>query len=159
MKHTISILVENQFGVLARVAGMFSGRGFNIDALNVAPTQDPKRSRITVSVKGDNAQLDQAIKQLNKLINVIEVRDFKRGQFVARELIIVKVNATIETRSAIVQICDLFRAKIINVEESNIIAEITGDSEKLQAWLNLLQPFGIQELARTGKLALERGSD
>ena len=156
MKHTISILVENKFGVLARVAGMFSGRGFNIDTLNVGPTHDPDRSRITVTVKGDDAQLDQAVKQLQKLVNVIEVHDFKRQQFVARELIMVKVATDSKTRSEIVQICDLFRAKVINVAANNIIAEITGNSEKLEAFLNLVEPFGILELARTGNLALKR---
>ncbi len=156
MRHTISILVENQFGVLTRVAGMFSGRGFNIDTLNVAPTLDPKLSRITVTVKGDDQQLDQAIKQLNKLVNVIEVSDFKSSQYVARELIMVKLKAEHSTRSQIIQICDLFRARIVNATSTNIIAELTGDSEKLEAFITLLKEFDIQELVRTGNLALQR---
>jgi len=156
MKHTISILVENKFGVLARIAGMFSGRGFNIDTLNVGPTFNPEQSLITVSVKGDNAQLDQAIKQLHKLINVIEVKDFKQNQFVDRELIMVKIKASSETRSELIQICDIFRAKIIHVAHQKIITELTGDANKIQAFLDIIQPFGIEELARTGNLALER---
>lgn len=156
MKHTISILVENKFGVLARIAGMFSGRGFNIDTLNVGPTFDPHQSLITVSINGNSDQLDQAIKQLHKLINVIEVKDFKHDQFVARELIMAKVKATSTTRSELMQICDIFRAKIIHVSNQKIIAELTGDTNKIQAFLDIIEPFGIEELARTGNLALER---
>ena len=135
---------------------MFSGRGFNIDTLNVAPTLDPKFSRITVTVKGDDQQLDQAIKQLNKLVNVIQVTDFKNGQYVARDTLMVKVKADHSTRSQMVQICDLFRARIVNATPTNIIAELTGDSEKLKAFITLLKEFDIQELVRTGNLALQR---
>lgn len=156
MRHTISVLVENQFGVLARVAGMFSGRGFNIDSLNVAPTHDPALSRITAIVKGDDAVLDQITKQLRKLINVVEVVDFKEGQSVDRELVLVKVRADSRTRSEIIQLCDIFRAKIVNVAAAEVIVEITGDDAKLTAFLDLLVPFGIVDLARTGKLALSR---
>lgn len=156
MKHTISVLVENRFGVLARVAGMFSGRGFNIDTLNVAPTQDPTRSRITVTVKGNDQQLDQAVKQLNRFINVLEVTDFQRDTFVARELVLLKVAATAATRSEIMQICDIFRAKIIDVNPKSIIIEATGNPTKIEAFLKMLDPFGILELARTGNVALRR---
>jgi len=156
MRHTISVLVENKFGVLARVSGMFSGRGFNIDSLNVAPTHDAALSRITVVLKGDDSSLDLAIKQLRKLINVVEVTDFKEGQSVGRELILVKVTATAQTRSEIMQICDIFRAKIVNVSQSDVIIESTGDEGKVAAFLGLLEPFGIVELARTGHLALTR---
>lgn len=156
MRHTISVLVENKFGVLARVAGMFSGRGFNIDTLNVGPTQDPQFSRITATVRGDDAQLDQCIKQLNKLINVIEVTDFKEGDFVARELILIKVAADSKTRSEIMQITDIFRAKIIDVGPASVVIEVTGENGKLRAFLDLIAPFGILELARTGNLALQR---
>lgn len=156
MKHTISVLVENQFGVLARIAGMFSGRGFNIDTLNVGPTHHPDQSRITVTVRGDESQLDQCIKQLHKLVNVIDVKDFKRGQFVARELIMVKIAADAQTRSEVMQICDIFRAKIIDVSHRSVIAEVTGDKGKTEAFLDLIAPFGIKEMARTGNLALER---
>jgi acetolactate synthase-1/3 small subunit len=156
MRHTISVLVENKFGVLARVAGMFSGRGFNIDSLNVAPTHDASLSRITAVLKGDDASLDLCIKQLRKLVNVVEVLDFKDGQAVARELVLVKVKATTATRSEIVQIADIFRAKIVNLTTDNLIIELTGADDKVNALLGLLEPFGIIELARTGRLALKR---
>jgi acetolactate synthase-1/3 small subunit len=156
MRHTISVLVENKFGVLARIAGMFSGRGFNIDSLNVAPTHDASLSRITTVLKGDEAALDLCVKQLRKLINVVEVIDFKEGQAVARELILVKVRADTKTRSEIVQIADIFRAKIVNLSHDNLIIELTGADEKVSALLGLLEPFGILELARTGRLALKR---
>lgn len=156
MRHTISVLVENKFGVLARVSGMFSGRGFNIDSLNVAPTHDATLSRITAVLRGDDAQLDLCIKQLRKLVNVVEVIDFKEGQAVDRELVLVKVRASTNTRSEIVQIADIFRAKIVNLASDNLIIELTGDDDKINALLGLLEPFGILELARTGRLALKR---
>ena len=156
MRHTISVLVENKFGVLARVSGMFSGRGFNIDSLNVAPTHDAALSRITVVLKGDDSSLDLAIKQLRKLINVVEVTDFTEGQAVGRELVLVKVAASAQIRSEIMQICDIFRAKIVNVGQTDVIIESTGDEGKVTAFLGLLEPFGIVELARTGQLALTR---
>ncbi len=156
MRHTISVLVENQFGVLARIAGMFSGRGFNIDTLNVAPTHDPALSRLTVVVRGDDAVLDQINKQLLKLVNVIEVVDFKEGQAVERELLMVKLKADSRTRSEIIQIAGIFRAKIINVAMDSVIIELTGDEGKIAAFLNLVESFGVLELARTGKLAMRR---
>ena len=156
MRHTISVLVENKFGVLARVSGMFSGRGFNIDSLNVAPTNDPSLSRITTVLKGDEASLDLCIKQLRKLINVVDVIDFKEGQAVARELVLIKVRASAGTRSEIVQIADIFRAKIVNLNADNLIIELTGTDDKINALLGLLESFGILELARTGRLALKR---
>ncbi len=156
MRHTISVLVENKFGVLARIAGMFSGRGFNIDSLNVAPTHDASLSRITTVLKGDETALDLCVKQLRKLINVVEVIDFKEGQAVARELVLVKVRADPRTRPEIVQIADIFRAKIVNLTPENLIVQLTGDEDKVNALLGLLEPFGILELARTGRLALKR---
>ena len=156
MRHTISVLVDNKFGVLARVAGMFSGRGFNIDTLNVAPTHDPTLSRITAVVKGDDSTLDQITKQLRKLINVIEVKDFSQGQSVDREMVLIKLGADSTSRSEIMQICDIFRAKIINVAAESVVIEITGDEGKLNAFLELLEPFETLELARTGKLAMAR---
>lgn len=156
MRHTISVLVENKFGVLARIAGMFSGRGFNIDTLNVAPTHDPSLSRVTVVVRGDDTVLDQINKQLLKLINVIEVVDFKEGQAVERELLLVKLKADSRTRSEIIQIVDIFRAKIINVAPESVIVEITADEGKSAAFLQLVEPFGVIEIARTGKLAMRR---
>jgi acetolactate synthase-1/3 small subunit len=156
MRHTISVIVENKFGVLARVSGMFSGRGFNIDSLNVAPMHDPSTSRITVVLKGDDAALDMVIKQLRKLVNVVDVLDFKEGQAVARELVLVKVKADNRTRPELLQIKDIFRAKIVHLSHDAIIIEATGDDEKVTALLGLLEPFGIIELARTGRLALRR---
>ena len=156
MRHTISVLVENKFGVLARISGLFSGRGFNIHTLNVAPTHDPKISRVTAVVRGDDSVLDQITKQLKKLINVIEVHDFKKGQAVSRELILVKVKASADNRSELIQICELFRAKIINVQHEDLVAELTGDEGKITAFLNLIEKFGIIELGRTGNLAMHR---
>jgi acetolactate synthase-1/3 small subunit len=155
-RHTISVLVENKFGVLARVAGMISGRGFNIDSLNVAPTHDASLSRITIVLKGDDSALELCTKQLAKLVNVVEVIDFKEEAPVARELILVKVRADSRTRPEILQIKDIFRAKIINLTADNLIIEVTGDEEKISAFLGLIEPFGIIELARTGRLALKR---
>ena len=156
MRHTISVLVENKFGVLARVSGMFSGRGFNIESLNVAPTHDAALSRITAVLKGDDASLELCIRQLRKLINVVEVVDFKEGQAVARELVLVKVRADVKTRPEVLQIADIFRAKIVNLSPDSLIIEATGDDEKITALLGLLDPFGVLELARTGRLALKR---
>jgi acetolactate synthase-1/3 small subunit len=156
MRHTISVIVENKFGVLARVSGMFSGRGFNIDTLNVAPMHDPSLSRITVVLKGDDSALDMVIKQLRKLVNVVDVLDFKEGQAVARELVLVKVRADNRTRPELLQIKDIFRAKIVHLSLDALIIEATGDDEKVTALLGLLEPFGIIELARTGRLALKR---
>lgn len=156
MRHTISVLVENKFGVLARVAGMFSGRGFNIDTLNVGPTHDPRYSRITATVKGDNQQLDQCIKQLNKLVDVIEVVDLRQGQFAARELVLLTVAADSGKRSEIVQLCDIFRAKIVDVSPKSVIIELTGNREKIDGFIGMVEPLGITAMARTGVLALER---
>jgi len=156
MLHTISVLVENKFGVLARVAGMISGRGFNIDSLNVAPTHDATLSRITIVLRGDDAALDLCTKQLRKLVNVVEVMDFKEGQNIARELVLVKVRADARTRTEILQITEIFRAKIANLASESLIIEVTGDEEKISSFLALIEPFGVVELARTGRLALTR---
>ncbi|MET0261839.1 MAG: acetolactate synthase small subunit [Rariglobus sp.] len=156
MRHTISVLVENKFGVLARVAGMFSGRGFNIDSLNVAPTHDASLSRITAVLKGDDSSLDLCIKQLRKLVNVVDVVDFTEGQAVSRELVLIKVKADTKTRSEIMQMSDIFRTKIVNVSHESLIIEMTGDDAKVSAFLKLVEPFGIIEIARTGALAQMR---
>jgi acetolactate synthase-1/3 small subunit len=156
MRHTISVLVENKFGVLARVAGMISGRGFNIDSLNVAPTHDSTLSRITIVLNGDTAALDLCTKQLRKLVNVVEVMEFKDGQTVARELILVKVRADAKQRAEILQIKEIFRARIANLGPETLIIELTGDEDKVSACLALLEPFGILEIARTGRLALNK---
>jgi acetolactate synthase-1/3 small subunit len=155
-RHTISALVENKFGVLTRVAGMISGRGFNIDSLNVAPTQDSTLSRITIVLNGDTAALNLCTKQLRKLVNVVEVVDFKDNPPVARELVLVKVKADSTTRPEILQIQDVFRTKIVNITPDTLIIEATGDETKISAFLRMIEPFGILELARTGPLALKR---
>ncbi len=157
MRHIISILVENKFGVLARIAGMFSGRGFNIETLNVGPMIDHRFSRITATIIGDEDALDQVIKQVNKFINVLDVTEFSSGQATERELVILKVNAPPAQRSEIMQVCDIFRAKIIDVATDSVNIEMTGNANKVQAFLNLIEPYGIIEMARTGNLALKRG--
>ncbi len=158
MKHVISVLVENKFGVLARIAGMFSGRGFNIDTLNVGPTVDPQRSRITASLNGDDKALEQCVKQLDKLIDVIDIKTFVGSEAVGRELILLKVSASSATRAEVTQICDIFRAKIIDVSSESMIIEVTGNESKVQAFLDLIEPLGVLEMARTGTVALSRRS-
>ncbi len=155
-RHTISALVENKFGVLARVSGILSGRGFNIDSLNVAPTHDATLSRITIVLKGDDQALDLCVKQLGKLINVVEVNDFKEGQAVAHELLLVKLKADPSTRSEILQVNEVFRGRVVSMTSEALILESAGDDDKIAAFLGLLEPFGIIELARTGRLALRR---
>ncbi len=156
MRHTLSVLVENKFGVLARIAGLFSGRGFNIDTLNVAPTQDPTQSRMTVVVKGDDTVLEQITKQLNKLVDVIKVQDFREGEYVDRELVLVKVGVDFKSRAEVMQICDIFRAKIVDVAHKALTVEITGNESKISAFLDLMEPFGIRDVTRTGKVAMPR---
>jgi acetolactate synthase-1/3 small subunit len=156
MRHTISVLVENKFGVLTRIAGLFSGRGYNIDTLNVAPTQDPQTSRMTIVTRGDDATLEQIVKQLNKLVEVIEVRDFRDYEYVDRELVLVRVAVDSVKRPEVMQITDIFRAKIVDVQSASLTIEITGDEGKLEKFIELMRPFGIVELTRTGKVALPR---
>ncbi|WP_440951608.1 acetolactate synthase small subunit [Methanococcoides sp. FTZ1] len=158
MKHTLAVLVENKYGVLARVAGLFSRRGFNIDSLAVGITEDPTISRMTIVVRGDDLVLEQVTKQLNKLIDVIRVTDLGAEESVERELALIKVNADANTRAEIIQIVDIFRARIIDVASKTVTIEVTGDSDKIKAIQTLLRPFGIKEMARTGKVALTRGS-
>ena len=159
MRHTLSVLVENKFGVLTRIAGMFSGRGFKIDTLNVGPTLDPATSRMTIVVRGDDTVLEQVTKQLRKLVDVIELQDFSGDQSVDRELVLLRVNVQPETRGELMQICDIFRAKIIDVQRHNISIEITGDDSKISKFIFLMEPFGISDLTRTGKIALARKAD
>jgi acetolactate synthase-1/3 small subunit len=156
MRHTISVLVENKFGVLTRVAGLFSGRGYNIDSLNVAPTQDPTTSRMTIVTRGDDATVDQIVKQLNKLVNVLHVHDFREGESVDRELVLVKVAVDSKTRAEVMQITDIFRAKIVDVQPKSLTIEATGDEGKMEKLLGLMKSFGIIDLTRTGKVALPR---
>ena len=159
MLHTISVLVENKFGVLTRIAGMFSGRGFNIDTLNVGPTLDPSTSRMTITVRGDDTVLEQVTKQLRKLIDVIEVQDFMEGESVDRELVLMRVAVDPNTRSEVMQVCDIFRAKIIDVQRKNLSIEITGNESKISKVIALMSQFGITDLTRTGRIALARKAD
>lgn len=155
-RHTIGVLVENQPGVLSRVAGLFSGRGFNIECLTVAETNEPGVSRITLVTQGDQHIMEQIVKQLNKLINVIKVYDFRETEFVDREMALIKVKAEAQTRAEVLRISDIFRAKIVDVSPSYYTLEVTGNETKISAILELLEQVGIVELARTGKAALAR---
>ena len=156
MRHTISVLVENKFGVLTRVAGLFSGRGYNIDTLNVGPTDDPDTSRMTIVTRGDDATLDQIVKQLNKLVNVIEVKDFRADEYIDRELVMVKVSVDSKARAEVMQITDIFRAKIVDVQPKSLTIEVTGNESKIEKFITLMKTFGILDLTRTGKVALPR---
>ena len=150
------MVVENKFGVLTRIAGLFSGRGYNIDTLNVGPTQDAKTSRMTVVTRGDDATLEQIVKQLNKLPDVIAVHDFREGEYVDRELVLIKVNVDSNTRAEVMQITDIFRAKIVDVQPKTLTIEITGDESKIEKFIILMKTFGITEITRSGKVALPR---
>jgi acetolactate synthase-1/3 small subunit len=156
MRPTRSVLVENTVGVRTRGAGLFSGRGFNIVTLNGAPTQDPSASRMTIVTRGDDATLDQIVKQLKKLVNAIEVRDFREGEYVDRELVLVKVSVNSKTRPEVMQITDIFRAKIVDVQPDTLTVEITGNESKVDKFLELMHPFGIADLTRTGRVAMSR---
>lgn len=155
-KHTISLLVDNEPGVLSRVVGLFSGRGFNIESLCVAETMDSQVSRITLVTRGDDAIAEQIKKQLNKLINVVKLYDLTRTECVEREMALVKVKAKAEHRAEILRIVDIFRCKVVDVSPTHYIVEVTGTADKLSAILGLLKPMGIQEIARTGAIALAR---
>lgn len=156
MKHTISVLVENHFGVLARVSGMFSARGYNIDSLCVGETEDPTASRMTVVVRGDDRVLEQIVKQLNKLVEVIEVRDLTRESYVERELVMVKIAADSSRRSEITDISNIFRAKVVDISVGAMTVEVTGSEGKVKAFIDMMRPFGIRELVRTGRIAIAR---
>lgn len=157
MRHIISILVENEFGVLSRIAGLFSARAFNIENLSVNETLEPTVSRITLQTTGDDTVLEQIMKQLNKLVPVIKVVDMRDAPHVDRELALIKVTADADTRNEVMTIADIFRAKIIDVATDSCVIEITGDDDKINALLTLLEPIGVKEIARTGKAALFRG--
>lgn len=159
MRHTISVLVENKFGVLARIAGLFSSRGYNIDSLTVGETEEPAVSRMTIVVKGDDHILEQVMKQLNKLIDVIKVSDLTKKDHVERELVMIKVNANTDKRPEIMEIVGIFRARVIDVNTEIMTVEVTGAETKIEAIIELLRPYGIRELIRTGKVAVARGSN
>jgi acetolactate synthase-1/3 small subunit len=156
-KHTIAVLVENKFGVLSRVAGLFSARGYNIESLSVGETTDPGVSRMTLVVRGDAFVIEQVIKQLHKLIDVIKVTDLSEENHVEREMLLIRINAEPSARAEILRIGDIFRAKVVDVTSVTYTLEVTGEESKLDALVELLRPFGIQELVRTGKVAIARG--
>lgn len=156
MRHTISVLVENKFGVLTRVTGLFSGRGYNIDTLNVGPTHDPTLSRMTIVTRGDNATVEQICKQLNKLVNVVKVVDYGTDKYIDRELVLVKVGSDSKNRAEVAQMAELFRAKIVDVQRKSVTIEITGSEAKIEKFLMLMKDFGVLDLTRTGQVALPR---
>lgn len=157
MKHTLSVLVENKPGVLTRVAGLFARRGFNIDSLVVAETENPAVSRMTITVDEQDQPIEQVTKQLHKLINVIKITDLDPAGSVERELLLIKVKADAQTRSEIMQMVEIFRAKIVDVTREVLIIEMTGTREKVSAFLDLISSFGVVELMRTGRIAMSRG--
>jgi len=156
MKHTISVLVENHFGVLARVSSLFSARGYNIESLCVGTTEDPSVSRMTVVAGGDERILSQIMQQLNKLVEVIDVTDLTQQAFVERELVLIKLAARGSKRTEVIEIANIFRAKICDVGRDKIIVEVTGNGGKVEAFVDSLRPFGIEELVRTGNIAIAR---
>ncbi len=157
MRHVISVLVDNEPGVLSRISGLFSGRGFNIESLNVAETTDPSISRMTLVTGGNEQIVEQIIKQLNKLVNVIKVYDLTGSDFVEREMILIRVNAETSSRAEVLRILEIFRGRVVDVAPKSYTLEITGDEKKIQAVIELLAPFGIIEIVRTGKVAIPRG--
>lgn len=157
-RHTFAVLVENKFGVLGRITGLFSARGFNIESLSVAETEDPTVSRITLVTEGNAFILEQVNKQLNRLIDVIKVTDLSEEAHVDRELVLIKVHAEAEQmRSEVLRLADIFRAKVVDVTPKTYVLEVTGDEGKIRAAINLLKPLGIKEVVRTGKIAIARG--
>ncbi|HLB02094.1 MAG TPA: acetolactate synthase small subunit [Nitrospiria bacterium] len=156
MEHIISLLVENKFGVLTRVAGLFSARGFNIDSLSVGPTLDPTMSLMTLVTQGDDRIIEQIIKQLNKVIDVIKVVDLTEKDYVEREIALIKIHTRPEDRAEALRVTDIFRAKVIDSTPNTYTIEITGDTKKINAIINLLRPLGIKELVRTGRIAIGR---
>lgn len=158
-EHVISILVENQAGVLSRISGMFSARGYNIDSLAVGETIDPSVSRITITAHGDQMIIEQIIKQLRKLIDVIRVVNLSEKSYIDRELVLIKVKADKKTRGEIMQIAEIFRGRIVDVAQGSIAVEVVGDQDKIEAVIGMYQPFGVLEIARTGRIAMFRGEE
>ena len=155
-KHILSLLVQNRAGVLARIAGLFSRRGFNIDTLTVGPTEDPDISRITLTVDGALHPIDQVTKQLHKLVNVIKIRDMEPEQTIAREMALFRVSAAVENRGEIMQFADIFRGRVIDVSRRTLTIEITGTADKIEAFERMVRPHGLVEMARTGEVAITR---
>ncbi len=156
-KHTLSILTENTPGVLSRIAGLFARRGFNIETLTVGPTDDERISRFTITVDGAAHPIDQVTKQLHKLVNVLKIRDLEPGDTVARELAVFKVSADGAARAEVMQICEIFRGKVVDVTKKSIILEVTGSTDKIEAFERMVRPFGLVEMMRTGEIAISRG--
>jgi len=156
-KHVLSILVENKPGVLTRIASLFARRGFNIDTLSVGPTDDEHISRITITVDGANHPIDQVTKQLHKLVNVLKIRDLEPAEAVSRELAMFKVAADVNQRAGLMQLCDIFRGKVIDVSKRSMVVEITGTVDKIEAFERNVRPFGLIEMIRTGEIAISRG--
>ncbi len=157
MKHTISVLVENQPGVLARIAGLFSARGYNITSLAVGETEIPDISRMTIVVDGDNRILEQITKQLNKLVDTLKVNDFTKEKYIARDLALIKVNCDVKRRPELLEMVKVFRGKVIDLSPKSVIIEVVGTEDKLKAIIGNLKPFGIMEMSRTGTIAISRG--
>jgi acetolactate synthase I/III small subunit len=155
-KHILSLLVENRPGVLARIAGLFSRRGFNIDTLAVGPTEDPDVSRITLTLDGAVHPIDQVTKQLHKLVNVIKIRDMEPGETIAREMALFRVNASVENRAEIMQFAEIFRASVVDVSRRTLTIEVTGTQDKIDAFERMIRPHGLVEMARTGEVAITR---
>jgi len=156
LRHTISIFVDNESGVLSRIAGLFSARGFNIESLNVAPTEDPETSRITLVTSGDDFIIQQIIKRFNNMVNVIRVLDISDTNHVEREMALIKIKTTEKNRAEILRVVDIFRAKVVDTTLKSYMIEITGDIKKVGGFIELLKPFGIKEIARTGTVAMTR---
>jgi len=156
LRHTISIFVDNESGVLSRIAGLFSARGFNIESLNVAPTEDPETSRITLVTSGDDFIIQQIIKRFNNMVNVIRVMDISETNHVEREMVLIKIKTTEKNRAEILRVVDIFRAKVVDTTLKSYMIEITGDIKKVGGFIELLKPFGIKEIARTGTVAMTR---
>ncbi|HHV53847.1 MAG TPA: acetolactate synthase small subunit [Firmicutes bacterium] len=158
MRHTLAVLVQNKAGVLARVAGLFSRRGFNIESISVGTTEMPGISRMTLVAQGDDDQMEQLTKQLHKLIDVLKISDITHDQAVERELALIKVNAEPSSRAEVLQVVDIFRGKVVDVGDRSVIVEVTGDTEKVEAMIQLMRPYGIKELVRTGTVSMVRGT-
>ena len=158
-KYTLSVLVENHEGVLSRVVGLFTRRGFNIHSLSVGPTSDELVSRITIEVKGDEKIVEQVSKQISKIMEVIKVKTLRADDIVKRGLVLVKVKTTPKTRSEIIEVTNVFRANIVDISSNTVTAELTGGDQKINAFIDMMEPYGIEEIARTGMTALERGSN
>ena len=159
MKHVISALVENEPGVLAHVAGMFAARGFNIDSLVVGRTENPDLSRMTIVVVGDDRVLEQVRKQLGKVVPVVKIRDFENTPCVERDLMLIRIHVPPAKRAEVIQVANLFRGRVVDVAPSSVVVELAGAEEKVEAFIELVRPYGIQELARTGVIAMQRGKN